>query len=448
MNIQALKSKIKAGEIDTVVVVAPDVFGRLVGKRFTAPFFMNNVLKHGTHGCTYLLTVNIDMEPLDGFRLASWGKGFGDFELKPDATTIRSLPWQPGAVMVLCDFHHANGDLVEEAPRSVLRRQLESLAKQGITAYTASELEFFLFNHTFHAAYEAGYENLTPSSDYRIDYHTMQPARDEALMRAARNGMCGARIPIESSKGEWGKGQHEINFVYDQPLPMADMHVLFKQGMKEIAEQFGKSVTFMAKYTAAEPGNGCHIHLSLWKAGQNLFWDATRKTGSNFFRQFLGGLLKYSPELACFYAPTVNAYKRYQAASWAPTKMAWSSDNRTVGFRIVGAGNSFRVENRMPGADVNPYTAFAAMFAAGMAGVEENLDCGDEYTGNAYLDSKLAALPASLLDAAELLDKSRMARSKMGDGVVDFYAHAARLEAQAFQASVTDWERRRYFERI
>jgi glutamine synthetase len=448
MNIQTLKKKIKSGEIDTVVVVAPDVFGRLVGKRCTGSFFLDSVLKHGTHACNYLLTVNIDMDPLDGFKLASWDKGFGDFEMRPDLSTLRLLPWQPGAAMVLCDFHHPDGSLVEEAPRSVLQRQIEGLAKRDLSSFMASELEFYLFNHNFHEASEAGYRNLTPSSDYRIDYHTMQPARDEDLMRAARNGMCGARVPVENSKGEWGKGQHEINFAYDRPLPMADMHVVFKQGLKEIAEQFGKSVTFMAKYAAAEAGSSCHIHVSLWKEGKNIFWDASKKSGSKVFRQFLGGLMKYSPELSCFYAPTINAYKRYQTASWAPTKMAWSLDNRTVGFRIVGAGNSFRIENRMPGADANPYLAFAAMLAAGMAGVEEDLDCGVEYNGNAYLDPSLMALPASLKEAAESLHGSRMARAKLGDGVVDFYAHAARLEVLAFQASVTDWERMRYFERI
>ena len=448
MTLNELKVKIKAGEIDTVLVVAPDVFSRLVGKRFTAPFFLEEVAKHGTHGCNYLLTVNIDMEPMDGFKLANWEKGFGDFAMRPDLTTLRVLPWQPGTAMVLCDFHHENGALVEEAPRSVLRRQIEALGRQGLSCFIASELEFFLFNHTYHEAFEAGYRNLTPSSDYRIDYHTLQPTRDEALMRAARNGLITAGVPVESSKGEWGRGQHEINFTYDRPLPMADIHVVFKHGIKEIAEQHGKALTFMAKYSAAEAGNSCHIHISLWRDGKNLFWDSAAKSGSKVFRQFLGGLMKYSPELSYFYAPTVNSFKRYQAASWAPTKMAWSTDNRTVGFRIVGHGSSFRIENRMPGADANPYLAFAAMLAAGMAGMEEALDCGAEYTGNAYLDPRLAALPRSLGAAAELLDQSKMARSRLGDGVISFYVHTARLEVQAFGAAVTDWERQRYFERI
>jgi glutamine synthetase len=333
---------------------------------------------------------------------------------------------------------------------------LDVLGKRGFTCYCASELEFYLFNQTYHSAFTGGYRDLTPSSDYRIDYHVMQPTRDEPLMRAIRNGMCAARVPIESSKGEWSRGQHEINFIYDEPLPMADLHVLFKQGTKEIAEQFGKAVSFMAKYAPTEAGNSCHIHMSLWKAGRNVFWDpkarldrsATKGHGSALFRSFLGGLMKYSPELCLFFGPTINSYKRYQAGSWAPTRRAWAMDNRTVGFRVVGHDKSFRVENRMPGADANPYLAFAAMLAAGLAGTDEKLDCGNEYLGNAYIDPKLARLPSSLREAAELLNKSKLARSAFGDDVVDFYVHHARLEHDSFSNAVTDWEKVRYFERI
>lgn len=448
MNLQTLKSKIRKGEIDTVITVVPDVFGRLIGKRFTGKFFLENVAAHGTHGCNYLLTVNMEMDPQEGFQLANWEKGFGDFEMRPDMTTIRALPWQPGAALVLCDFRHHDGELVAEAPRSVLHRQLEAMAKKKLTCFTASELEFFLFNQSFHDAFVADYRNLATSSDYRIDYHTMQPTQDEAIFRSVRNWMSEAGVPVESSKGEWGKGQHEVNFIYDQPLPMADMHVVFKQGLKEIVAQHGKCVTFMPKPWAAEVGSSCHIHISLWREGRNAFWDAKTGEGSALFRHFLGGLMKYSPELCYFYAPSINSYKRYQSASWAPTKMAWSHDNRTVGFRVVGQGNGFRIENRMPGADANPYLAFAAMMAAGMAGVEEKLDCGKDYHGNAYADTKLKSLPKSLGEAAELLHSSKLARTAFGDGVVDFYVHTARLEAQAFNDAVTDWERTRYFERI
>jgi glutamine synthetase len=465
MNIAQLKAQVKSGTIDTVIVAFPDIFGRLVGKRFRADFFLNSVAAHGTHGCNYLLTVNLEMDPLDGFKVANWDAGFGDFELRPDLSTLRALPWQPGAVLVNCDLLKHDGSFVDEAPRSVLRRQLERLTRQKLTCFTASELEFFLFNQTFHDAFKAEYRNLTPSSDYRIDYHTMQPTRDEALFRAVRNGMTEAGVPVESSKGEWGRGQHEVNFIYDQPLPMADMHVVFKQGMKEMAAQQGKCVTFMPKPWATEVGSSCHIHTSIWRRGKNLFWEgsAERPTsnaqrskksadhapgGSKVFRHFLGGLMKYSPELCYFFAPTVNSYKRYQAASWAPTKMAWSHDNRTVGFRVVGQGKSFRIENRMPGADANPYLAFAATIAAGTAGIEEKLDCGEDYHGNAYIDQKLRSLPRSLRDAADLLDQSKFARKAFGDAVVEFYVHHARLEQQAFNDTVTDWERVRYFERI
>ena len=456
MNLPTLKTKINRGEIDTVIVAFPDVFGRLVGKRFRGTFFLDHVVKHGTHSCNYLLTVNIEMDPQDGFQLANWEQGFGDFEMRPDFSTMRLLPWQAGSALVLCDYLHHDGKLVEEAPRSVLRKQVDVLAKSKLTCCVASELEFFLFNENYHEAFTADYRHLTPSSDYRIDYHTMQPARDEFTLRAVRKGMTEARVPVESSKGEWGRGQHEVNFVYDQPLAMADMHVVFKQGIKEIGAQHGKSITFMPKPWATEVGSSCHIHISLWRDGKNLLWnagkrrarDAGRGTGSGLFRQFLGGLMKYSPELCCFFAPTINSYKRYQSASWAPTRMAWSHDNRTVGFRVVGHRESFRIENRLPGADANPYLAFAAMLAAGMAGVEEQLDCGQDYHGNAYVDPKLRALPKSLSEAADLLDRSKMARRAFGDKVVDFYAHTARLEVQAFNDAVTDWERIRYFEQI
>ncbi len=458
MTLAQLTRLVRQGQIDTVIVAIPDPFGRLVGKRFHADFFLKSVASHGTHGCNYLLTVNMEMDPLDGFAVANWESGFGDFGMSPDFSTLRVLPWQPGTAFVLCDFKKADGQMVAEAPRTVLRRQLERLAKLGLDCACASELEFYLFNQTYESAFAAGYRELAPSSDYRIDYHLMQTTRDETLMRAIRNGMTGAGIPVESSKGEWSRGQHEINFTYGEPLDICDKHVLFKQGVKEIAAQHGKAVTFMAKYAPSEAGNSCHLHLSLWKGGRNAFAAGTaggQKRGgghdspfSPLFRSFLGGLLKYSPELCLFYAPTINSYKRYQPGSWAPTRMAWATDNRTTGFRIVGHGDSLRPENRMPGADANPYLAFSAMLAAGLAGVEEGLDCGDEYRGNAYLDPALARLPASLRDSTDLFERSALARKVFGDAVVEFYVHHARLEHQAFSDAVTDWEKQRYFERI
>jgi glutamine synthetase len=448
MSPNDLKQRVRRNEIDTVLVVFPDIFGRLLGKRFTARHFLNSVAGHGTHACNYLLTVDMEMEPIPGFKLANWESGYGDFALKPDLSTLRVLPWQTATALVLCDMLQHNGKPVEESPRAVLRRQLDALRAKSWQCYAASELEFFLYQQTFHDAFAARYNNLTPSSDYRIDYHTAQPTQDEPTMRPLRNLMDAAGVPIESSKGEWGRGQHEINFIYDEPLLMADRHSLFKHGAREIAAQNGKSVTFMAKPDAAEVGSSCHIHMSLWRGGKGAFWDAKKHGGSKIFRQFLGGLLKYSPELCLFFAPTINSYKRYQPGSWAPTKMAWAYDNRTVGFRVVGEGNGFRIENRMPGADANPYLAFAAMIAAGRAGIAENLDCGDVYNGNAYVDPKLAGLPHSLREAADLLEKSKFARAAFGESVVEFYVHWARSEVAAFDNAVTDWERVRYFERI
>jgi glutamine synthetase len=466
MNLQQLKSQVRSGKIDTVIVALPDPFGRLVGKRFRAEVFLDSIAQHGTHACSYLLTVNLEMDPLDGFKVASWNKGFGDFTLQPDLETLRLVPWQEGAALVICDHVRHDGTLVAESPRSVLRRQLERIERKGFTCFCASELEFYLFNQSYHSAFAGGYRELQPSSDYRIDYHVMQPTRDEPLMRAIRNGMTAAEIPIESSKGEWSRGQHEINFSYGRALSMADIHVFFKQGVKEIADQHGKCISFMAKYAPSEAGNSCHIHMSLWKGERNIFSQPKRQAsgahgraganrnngpeanGSKSFRQFLGGLLKYSPELCLFFAPTINSYKRYQPGSWAPTRLAWAVDNRTVGFRVVGEGNSFRIENRMPGADANPYLAFAAMLAAGLAGMEQNLDCGAEYQGNAYVDPALARLPATLPEATDLFARSDLAREAFGSDVVDFYVHHARLEAEAFNNAVTDWEKVRYFERI
>lgn len=448
MTLPELTTQVQSGAIDTVLVAFPDPFGRLVGKRFRADFFLRSVLDHGTHGCNYLLTVNLDMDPLDGFAVANWDAGFGDFEFRPDRDTLRILPWQPGSALILCDYVRPDGSLVAEAPRSVLRGQVDRLAAAGLSCECATELEFYLFRQTYSELHAAGYRGLRPSSDYRIDYHLMQPTRDEGLMRAIRNGMTAAGIPVESSKGEWSRGQHEINFTHADALTTADRHVVFKQGVKELAEQHGQAVSFMAKYDPAEAGNSCHVHLSLWKGGRNVFWDRKAGTGSRLFRQFLGGLMKYSPELCLLYAPTVNSYKRYQSGSWAPTRMAWATDNRTTGFRVVGHGNGYRPENRMPGADANPYLALAAMIAAGLAGVEEELDCGDAYQGNAYRDPALTALPTSLRDATDLFERSRLARTAFSDPVVDFYVHHARLEQQAFQGAVTDWEKQRYFERI
>jgi glutamine synthetase len=448
LDLESLRRAVHDGEIDTVLTVFPDAYGRLVGKRLTGHFFLDHCSEAGTHGCNYLLTVNMEMDPLEGFKLASWDRGYGDFGIKPDLSTVRLLPWQKGAALAFCDLTHEDGRLVDEAPRSVLKKQVERLAAHGLVCNIASELEFFLFNANYHDAFNANYLKLPPSSDYRIDYHTMQTTRDEPIMRAIRQQMPAAGVVVESTKGEWGKGQHEVNFAYAQPLPMADGHCVFKQGAKEIAEQNGKCVSFMPKVYADEAGSSCHIHVSIWRGGENLFWDAGANGPSRYFRQFLGGLMRHGRDLSYFFAPTVNAYKRYQPGSWAPTKMVWAMDNRTTGYRVVGHGKSLRIENRMPGGDANPYLAFSSMIAAGLAGVEENLDCGEAYRGNAYVDEKLPALPSSLREAADVLESSALARRAFGDDVIDFYVHTARHEQRAFDSAVTDWERMRYFERI
>jgi len=433
-----------------VMVGFPDVYGRLIGKRVTLDHFLSTVAGHGTHACSYLLTVDIEMTPLPGFGLANWDRGYGDLCLKPDLTTLRPVPWLDGTAVVLCNLAHPDGRPVAEAPRQVLARALEPLRQAGLTACMGSELEFFLFRDTYDRAAARRFQRLRPASDYLIDYHLLQPSRDEDVLRRIRCEMNAARIPIECSKGEWGRGQHEVNLAYADATEMADRHVLYKTGVKEIAVQQGRAVTFMAKWSATEAGSSFHLHTSLWDQScrQNLFWDEARGAESRLFRGFLGGLLAYSRELAYFFAPTVNSYKRYQASSWAPTRIVWARDNRTCGLRVVGAGAALRIENRMPGADANPYLAYAATVIAGWRGVEEGLDCGEPFAGNAYLDTKSPRLPASLGEATELLAGSALARQALGAEVHEFYLQNARQETGAYRAAVTDWERARYFEQI
>lgn len=437
-------------QIDTVVVAFPDVYGRLLGKRFTRSHFERSVVKAGTHVCNYLLTVDLEMNPLAGFKLASWDQGYGDFHWLGDLATLRRAPWLPGTALVLGDLAHEDGQPVAEAPRRVLRHQLERLAARGLTAFFGSELEFYLYRDSYGDARTQGYRGLTPTSDFLIDYHLQQPSQDEPLLRRLRNEMQEAGIPVEGSKGEWGRGQHELNLLYAEALEMADRHAIYKHGAKEIATQAGYALTFMAKPAIDEAGSSCHVHVSLAQgsAGDNVFWDAATKGPSRTFRAFLGGLMKYGRELGYFFAPTVNSYKRYQHSSWAPTTLAWAYDNRTTGFRVIGQGGGFRIENRSPGADVNPYLTFAATLVAGLAGIEEGLDCGEPYRGNAYEDPALPRLPTSLDEAATLLAESRLAHAALGEAVVEFYVHTARLEARAGRECVTDWERNRYFERI
>jgi glutamine synthetase len=448
---KGLEALIKKDQVDTVLTVFPDGFGRLMGKRVVGRYFLDHVLHDGVHACIYLFTVDMEMEPLPGFTLTSWERGYGDMKLVPDLGTWRLLPWLPKTALVFCDVYTEEGEPIEEAPRWVLRRQLERATKAGYRVKTASELELYLFRESFDEARAKRYHGLTPVSGYLEDYHILQTSREEPLVRAIRNGMEAARVPVEFSKGEWGRGQEEINLRYADALEMADRHVLYKHGVKEIAWQQGCSVTFMAKYDMGAAGSSFHLHSSLWDGAgrRNLFAarDGSRQ-GTPLFQQWLAGQMAMARELAYFYAPTVNAYKRYQAGSFAPTRIAWGWDNRTCGFRICGEGGGFRVENRIPGADANPYLAFAATIAAGLHGVAKKLRPPAMFEGNAYESAALTQVPKTLREALGELEGSKVAREAFGPKVVQHYLQHGRLEQQAYDQSVTDWELIRHFEQI
>jgi glutamine synthetase len=448
MNLHLLTESIRSGCVDTVIVAFPDVYGKLSGKRFKADFFLSNVAPHGTHVCSYLLTLNLEQIPWEDFELANWDKGFGDFHLVVDPEAVFMVPWMPGTALVLGDLESDDHQAVNEAPRAVLRRVIAQFAESGFTCEMASELEFYLYEGGAETIFQAGPKGPSTSSNHRIDYDILETGRDEPIFREVRNLLPLAGVPVENSKGEWGRGQHELNFPHGNPQQIADRHVFFKQSMKEIARNHGRTVTFMAKPFEQEPGSSCHIHLSLYRDGRNAFWDEETGGGTPLFRAFLGGLLKYSPDFTLLYAPTINSYKRFQSMSWAPTRLVWAGDNRTVGFRVVSRGQAFRIENRMPGADANPYLAFAAMLASGLAGIRESLDSGPAYEGNAYKDASLRSLPTSLAAAEELFRKSTTARELLGETIVDFYARTARHEIEEFARAVTDWERMRYLEKI
>ena len=442
-----------------MLTVVPDGYGRLLGKRIVGRHFVEHVLEHGVHACIYLFTVDMEMEPLPGFALTSWERGYGDMKLVPDLATLRVIPWLPKTALVFCDVYDEDGRPIEEAPRWVLKRQVERAAAQGYTVKTAAELELYCFRETFEQARAKRYHGLTPVSEYLEDYHILQTTKEEPLVRAIRNAMEAADVPVETSKGEWGRGQEEINLAYADALEMADRTVLYKHGAKEIAHLQGCSVTFMAKYDMGAAGSSFHLHASLWdRAGTRALFAPPRggngKTANGrpawtpVFGQWLAGQLAMARELAYFYAPGVNSYKRYQAGSFAPTRIAVGWDNRTCGFRLCGEAAAFRVENRIPGADANPYLAFAATIAAGLHGIQHKLKAPKVYEGNAYEDATLAQVPKTLREAIAELERSKVARAAVGDRVLDHYLHAARLEQQAFDQAVTDWELIRYFERI
>jgi glutamine synthetase len=447
-----LAKEVVAGTIDTVLVAFPDLQGRLVGKRVTGSYWLDHMGAGAEplHMCNYLLAVDSEMNVLPGYAFANWDQGYGDMAAQPDLSTIRNVPWLDRTALVLCDLlDEETGAPVEVSPRRILQRQVERAAAAGFALKFASELEFFLFRESLDEAAAQDYSRLTPHSLVIEDYHILQTTRDEYVIRDIRNGIEGAGIPVEFSKGEAGRGQHEINLAYADAVEMADRHVIYKNGVKEIAAQHHRAVTFMAKFSSDEVGSSCHVHSSLWsRDGRDaLMWEAGAPDNlSPAMRGWLGGQIACGREFAWMYAPTVNSYKRYQPESWAPTALAWSVDNRTCGYRIVGHGASFRLESRIPGADANPYLAFAATIAAGLHGIEQGLDPGPRFNGNAYADPTLARVPDNLVEAIDALAGSKVAVDAFGADVHDHLLNTARQEWAHFNRAVTDWERRRNFD--
>ena len=441
ISLDELRADVESGAIDTVVVTFTDMQGRLMGKRVHAEFFLDDSVEHGVEGCNYLLALEMEMDPVPGYGLASWDQGYGDFQLEPDLATLRRIPWLDGTALVLADVLAHDGGDVKPSPRQVLKAQVARAEELGYTPMFGSELEFFLMRESYAEAHAKHYRDLTPSVPYILDYHILATTYDEPLLRQIRNGMQGAGIRIESSKGEAWPGQQEINFRFADAVTMADNHVVYKNGAKEIAHLNDCSITFMAKPDHTWIGNSCHIHSSLWRGDENAFAGE-----SDVFKQYLAGQIATLKELAIFVAPTINSYKRFAAGSWAPTTLAWGHDNRTCGFRIVGNGQALRAETRIPGGDVNPYLAFAALLAAGLYGIDEGLELPPPLEGNAY-ESDAERFPHSLRDAIVALEKGTVARQALGDEVVDHYLNYARTEQRLFDEVVTCYERERLYER-
>jgi glutamine synthetase len=443
MTLDELKADIAAGGIDTVLLAMTDMQGRLQGKRLTAPWFLESVVDHGAEACNYLLAVDVDMNTVDGYAMSGWERGYGDFELEPDLSTLARTTWLEGTAMCLADIHWHDGTPVAASPRQILRAQLDRLAERGWAAHAGTELEFMVFTDSYEHAWDAGYRNLTPANRYNVDYSLLGTARVEPLIRRIRNAMMDAGMLVENSKGECNFGQHEINFTYGPVLRTADEHAIYKNGAKEIAAQEGMAITYMAKYDERE-GNSCHIHLSLRGDDGRIVFDEEE----GLFDRFVAGILAGLRELTLFLAPNVNSYKRYAALSFAPTTVAWGHDNRTCALRVIGHGAGRRVECRVPGADVNPYLAISALIAAGLHGIDAGLDLEPPLEGNAYAATDRPQVPSSLRDARDLFGASAIAREAFGQEVVDHYLNNARVELEAFDAAVTDWERVRGFERL
>jgi glutamine synthetase len=443
ISMDQLADEVAAGAVETVVVGFTDHYGRLCGKRFDAGFFLDEVAAVGTHGCDYLLTVDMEMEPVAGYRFASWEQGYGDVHLVPDLATLRRADWLDATALVLCDVHNRDGRPAAVAPRTILREQVRRAAELGFTAQAATELEYYVFTTAYRDAARDGYAHLEPAGWYLEDYQLLQGARTEPFHAAVRRHLSRSGVPVESSKGEWGLGQHELNVRYAEILEMADRHVVYKQCLKETADRHGLSVTFMAKPISDRAGSSSHIHISLWRDGANAFaGDAPE------LRWFVGGCLEHVADVMVLFAPTVNSYKRYVDGSWAPTRIAWSHDNRTAGFRLVGEGQSQRLECRIPGADCNPYLALAGLLAAGLDGIANRVEPPEMFAGDVYAATGFNRVPRTLRDATDGFAASHFAKAALGEDVVEHYTHYLRTEQAAFDAAVTDWERRRYFERI
>ena len=447
LTFSELTDRIHAGDIDTVILGFTDMQGRLVGKRISARLFLDSVAEHGAECCNYLLAVDIDNNTVDGYKISSWKSGYGDMVMKPDLATLRQVPWIEGSAQVTADLLTTSGEEVDPAPRSVLKKQRARLEERGWTCMGATELEFLVFDDTYREAWAKGYTDLTPASDYNTDYDIQASTRLEPLLRDIRNSMDAAGMYCEGVKGECNPGQQEIAFLYDDVLTTCDNHSLYRTGAKEIAEKHGKSITFMAKFNQRE-GNSCHIHMSLRDKDDNpVFADESREGGrSVIMDQFLAGQIAAARELALMFAPNINSYKRYQPGTFAPTTLAWGLDNRSCAFRVVGHGKSLRFENRIPGGDVNQYLAMAAMIAAGLHGIDNELSLEEELVGNGY-ESDKPRVPTTLREAADLFENSEIAHAAFGEDVVEHYTRAARVELEAFDAAVTDWERVRGFER-
>ena len=449
LDLEALRSEVEAGRIDTVLIAMTDMQGRLQGKRLTATHFLDEVVEHDAEGCNYLLAVDVEMNTVEGYAMSSWERGYGDFVFKPDMDTLRRVTWQEGTALVTCDLVWEDGSPVVASPRQVLKRQLERLSERGLEAFVGTELEFLVFMDSFEEAWRKGYKDLEPANYYNVDYSLMGTARIEPLLRRIRNSMAASGLAVEDAKGECNFGQHEINFRFDRALATADGHAIYKNGAKEIAAQEGCSISFMPKFNDRE-GNSCHIHLSVQDEGGNPVFAESSANGHGFsrtFKHFIAGQIACLREFTLLFAPNINSYKRFAVGSFAPTAVAWGKDNRTCSLRVIGHGPSLRVENRLPGGDVNPYLAISAMIAAGLHGIENELPLEDELAGSAY-DSGKPHVPTNLNEARELFADSETARSAFGEEVVEHYLNMARVEIEAFEAAVTDWERYRNFERL